>query len=162
MRAAMTGMCCAVAVAAVVACQPAAPQFTDADAAIVRGMFDSTVADLNAGRFDSWAARFSDNTLFQPPNEKTVNGRTGILTWIKALPPIEQLSFSDVQVAGEGNLAYGSSAYVLKLKDIAADTGKQLAVFRRGANGTWEVVAANFNSDLPLPVPASPAAAKKG
>ncbi len=158
---ATTVMCGAVAVAAVLACQPAAPQFSAADEATVRGMFDSTVADLNAGRFDSWAARFSDNTLLQPPNEKTVNGRSAALAWIKALPPIENVSFSNVQVSGEGNTAYGTSAYVLKLKDIPADTGKQLAVFRRGANGTWQVVAVNFNSDVPLPMPAAPAGAKK-
>ncbi len=157
----VTVMCGAVAVAAALACQPAAPQFTAADETTVRGMFDSTVAHLNAGRFDSWAAQFSDNTLFQPPNEKTVNGRSAIAAWIKALPPIESVSFSNVQVSGEGNTAYGSSAYVLKLKDMPADTGKQLAVFRRGANGTWQVVAVNFNSDVPLPTPAAPAGAKK-
>ncbi len=161
MRAAMTGIWCAVAVAAAVACQPATPLFTAADEATVRGVFDSTVADINAGKFDSWASRFSESALLQPPNAKVVNGRAAILAWIKTFPPIENVSFSDVQAAGEGSMAYGSSAYVLKLKDIPADTGKQLVVFRRGSNGTWEVVAANFNSDVPLPMPPAPAGTKK-
>ena len=63
------------------------------------------------------------------------------------------LSFADVQVSGEGNMAYGSSSYVLKLKDLPADTGKQLVVFRRGADGKWKVAAASYSSDLPIPTP---------
>jgi hypothetical protein len=60
-------------------------------------------------------------------------------------------TFSNVQVWGEGNLAYGTSSYTLTLQGAPPDNGKQLAVFRRGANGEWQVVAVSFNSDLPLP-----------
>jgi ketosteroid isomerase-like protein len=56
---------------------------------------------------------------------------------------------SDVRVWGEGNLAYGTSAMAMKLKDAPADTAKQLVVFRRSSAGRWEVAAASFNSDLP-------------
>jgi ketosteroid isomerase-like protein len=51
----------------------------------------------------------------------------------------------------EGNIAYGTSRYTLELEDLPTDTGKQLAVFRRGADGRWSVVACSFSSDLAAP-----------
>ena len=66
----------------------------------------------------------------------------------------------DVQVSGEGNLAYGTSAVGMKVKGARADTAKQLVVFRRSLAGRWEIVAVSVNSDLP-PAPAPPVAAPK-
>jgi hypothetical protein len=88
-----------------------------------------------------------------------VRGRAALLEWGKAFPPIESLSFSDIQVTGEGNMAYGSSSYALKLKGMPLDHGKQLGVFRRTPGGVWEIQAVSFNSDLP-PVAAAAGAAK--
>lgn len=70
------------------------------------------------------------------------------------------MAFSSVSVSGEGNPAYGTSAYALKLKDVPMDTGKQLVVFRRSADGTWGVQAASFSSDRApaAPAPAAPPA----
>jgi ketosteroid isomerase-like protein len=138
-----------------------AAQFTAADDAEVRALFDSTVKRINAGNWTSWAGEFADSAVFQPSNAKAVHGRAAILAFGQAFPPIEKLSMWDVHVSGEGNLAYGTSAFGLKIKGAPADTLKQLVVFRRSPAGRWEAVAVSFNSDLP-PAPASrPAAAKK-
>jgi ketosteroid isomerase-like protein len=120
-------------------------------------MFDSTVSYFRAKNFTGWAALYSDDGLIMPPNAGTVRGRAALTAWANAFPPIEQVSFSNVQVAGEGNMAYGTSGFVLKLHGLPADSGKQLVIFRRTAAGRWEAVAGAFNSDLPLPTaPAQP------
>jgi len=138
------------------ACQKP-PQFTAADEAEVRAMFDSTAAWIKARNFDRWADQFEPTARFQPANAKTATDRAGLLAWGNGAPPAEILSFSDVQVSGEGNMAYGSSSYVLKLKDLPVDTGKQLVVFRRGVDGKWKVAAGSYSSDLPIPTPPSSA-----
>jgi ketosteroid isomerase-like protein len=138
-------------------CQQPAPRFSEQDRATVAGMFDSTVSYFRAKNFTGWAALYSDDGLIMPPNAGTVRGRAALIAWANAFPPVEQLSFANALVAGEGNMAYGTSGYVLKLQGLPADSGKQLVIFRRTAAGRWEAVAGAFNSDLPLPTaPAQP------
>ena len=145
------------------ACQSrssASAEFTAADEAEVRALFDSTAARINAGNWISWAGEFTDSAVFQPSNAKALHGRPAILAYGQGFPPIEQISMWDVQVRGEGNLAYGTSAAGMKVKGARADTLKQLVVFRRSPAGRWEVVAVSVNSDLP-PAPAPRGAAPK-
>jgi len=148
---------------AIMACQSPSSQsaqFTAADEAEVRALFDSTVKRVSAGDWTSWAGEFTDSAVFQPSNAKALHGRPAILAYGQAFPPVEQFSMWDVQVQGEGNLAYGTSAAGMKVKGAPADTLKQLVVFRRSPAGRWEVVAVSVNSDLP-PAPAPPVAAPK-
>lgn len=151
----------AAATLAFAACQsrpsPSA-QFTAADEAEVRALFDSTVKRVNAGDWTNWAGEFTDSAVFHPSNAKARLGRPAILAFGQAFPPIEKFSMWDVHVSGEGNLAYGTSAVEIKIKGAPTDTAKQLVVFRRSPAGRWEVAAVSINSDLP-PAPASPAAA---
>lgn len=142
------------------ACQSPSAQFTAADEAEVRALFDSTVKRVSAGDWTSWAGGFADSAVFQPSNAKALHGRPAILAYGQGFPPIEQFSMADVHVWGEGNLAYGTSAIAIKVKDAPADTSKQLVVFRRAPAGPWEVAAVSVNSDLP-PAAAPPVAAPK-
>jgi ketosteroid isomerase-like protein len=144
----------------VVACQPSAsgpPAFSAADAAAVRATFDSTSVRMRTGNYDSWANEFTEEAVFQPAHAKAVAGHAGLVGWAKALPPIQTLDFTNVKVAGDGNIAYGTSDYTLTAKGAPADTGKQLVVFRRQADGKWMVASAAFNSDLPMPMLSGPA-----
>ncbi len=140
-------------------CSPAArprrPSSRLQDDATLRALFDSVAAEVSSARWESWAGHYAPGAYLQPPNAPTVRGRDAILAWGKAFPKVESLTFRDVQVAGEGNIAYGSSSYALKLQDAPPDTGKQLVVFRRARGAAWEVHAVSFSSDLP---PAAPPA----
>jgi len=151
----------AVAVGALAGCQPSAPQFTAADQASVRGLFDSTVTYVNAKNWSGWAGLFSDSAIFQPPNARAVRGRTAIQSYGQGFPALEQFAMGDVHVWGEGNLAYGTSTLIFKIKDAPVDSSKQLIVSRRSAAGRWEVAAVSFNSDLPPAPPPAPAAPPK-
>ena len=101
-----------------------AEQFTQQDKAAVRAMFDDCTRYVNAGDWKSWAAMYSEDGFLQPPNGPTVRGRSQLQAWGEAFPPVERLTFSDVQTWGEGGIAYGTSAYTLKMKDGSADSGK--------------------------------------
>jgi ketosteroid isomerase-like protein len=120
------------------------------DVATLEQMFDTVVRLIRAGDWASWAALYAEDAVLHPPNGPAVRGRAALQQWGEAFPPLEAIDFSNVQVSGEGSLAYGTSGYALTIKGQPPDTGKQLGVFRRGTGG-WEVVAVSFNSDLPLP-----------
>ena len=126
-------------------------QFTEQDQAAVRGLFDACTRYVNAGDWAGWAGIYAEDGFLQPPNGPTVRGRKALQAWGEAFPALERLAFFDVEAWGDGNLAYGTSGYTLELKDLPADTGKQLAVFRRGADGRWNVVAGSYSSDLAAP-----------
>jgi ketosteroid isomerase-like protein len=128
-----------------------AERFTQQDQSAVRALFDACIGYVNAGNWKGWAEIYSEDGFLQPPNGPTVRGRAQLQAWGEAFRPIERLTFTHVQTWGEGNVAYGTSGYTLKLKDGSTDTGKQLVVLRRGAGGRWHVVAGSFNSDLPAP-----------
>ena len=134
---------------AAVGCQPRAAQFTAQDETALRSMFDSSLAHIRAGDWGAWAGMYTEDGLIQPPNGPSVRGRAQLQAWGQAFPPIESLTWADIEVHGDGNMAYGTSTYVLMLKDLPPDSGKQLAVFRRGPGGKWEVAVASYSSDLP-------------
>lgn len=161
MRASITMVFFAATIVTLGGCQARPAEFTTEDESTVRAMFDSTVANIRAGDWTTWSQQFTDNAVLQPPNAKPVSGRAAILAWGKSFPAVEEINFSNVQVTGDGNMAYGTSAYVLKLKGAPADSGKQLVVFRRSAGGSWEIPAVSFSSDLAVPAPAPRAASPK-
>ena len=140
--------------ALVAGCRPRVPELTDQDLAELHGLFDSTLARLRAGNLEAWSQAFSFEAVFYAPNTPPLIGRPAILAWGQRLPPVESIGFSDVQIDGAGRLAFGTSAYHLKLKDLPVDSGKQLVVFLRDPDA-WRVIAGSFNSDLPLPQPAA-------
>jgi ketosteroid isomerase-like protein len=124
-------------------------EFTAQDEAAIRRMFDVSPGYIKAGDFASWAALYADDGVLQPPNAPRIKGRSNLQAWGEAFPQVLDLAFFDVQIRGEGHLAYGTSGYRLEVKDAAPETGKQLVVFRRATDGSWKIVAASFNSDLP-------------
>ena len=126
-------------------------QFTQQDQDAVRGRFDTALGYVNAGDWAGWSEMFSEDGILQPPNAPTVRGRAQLQAWGETFPAIKRLAFSDVETWGEGNIAYGTSRYTLELEDMPTDTGKQLVVYRRGADGRWSVVACSFSSDLAAP-----------
>ena len=150
----------AVAALLLTSCQ-SAPAFTPQDEAAIKAMFDSTPGYFVKGTFEPWADQFAANGTLHPDNAAAATGRAAMLAWAKAFPPLEQASFSNVKIVGEGDMAWGTSNYLIKIKGGPEDKGKQLVVLHR-TGAKWEIVAVSFNSDLPLPAPApAKAGAKK-
>jgi ketosteroid isomerase-like protein len=135
----------------VLACEAAPRQFTAADEKVVRDMADITVASFKSANFGPWLDLWTDDAILQPPNAPAVAGREGRAAWSKAFPSLEDLRFDNVRVTGDGNLAYGTTTYMLKPRGMPADSGKQLFIARRQDDGKWKLVAGSFNSDLPAP-----------
>ena len=115
----------------------------------------SALGAITSADSATWSAGVSEDAILQPPNAPTVSGRAALEAWGRAFPPIESLTWPDVQVHGEGNLAYATTDYELQFKGLPPNRGKQLAVYRRTTDGTWQVLAASFSSDLAVPPPAA-------
>jgi ketosteroid isomerase-like protein len=137
--------------AAVDATAQAPADLAEADRTAVKQVVDDVARTLLSANFAAWAGLFSEDAVIYSPNIPMLKGRAVIQKWGEAFPPITELTFSNVEVWGQGNLAYATSGYTFATKGSPVDTGKQLWVFRRGPGARWEVVAASYNSDLPVP-----------
>lgn len=138
-------------------CQTTAPEFTAEDEATITGMFDTGLANFMAGDWAAWAADFTADGILQPSNGPALTGHAALIAWGEALPSIEAMSWPNVKVWGEGNMAYATSDYVMNVEGMPEDRGKHLVVLRRGVDGDWKIAAVCSNSDLPLPMPDMPA-----
>jgi len=131
------------------ACGSSTLSFEARDEAAVRGLFDSTVTDVRAANWDSWAARYAEDAFLHLPGGPALVGRAAIKAWAASIPESpEEYSFSDVQVSVEGPLAYGASAIHLTMGGMAY-TQKQLVVFKRDTNGHWWIQAVSVTSNEP-------------
>jgi len=142
-----------VAVSAI-GCAQGPRALTEDEVAAIREVFDAVPRYINAGDYASFANEtFTERALFMPPNAPAVTGRAGIQAWVEE-NPVSNLSFSDTEIRGSGDLAWGHGAYTFEAEGLPEpEVGKQLVVLvRQGeGEGRWWVVAVSFNSDLPLP-----------
>lgn len=134
----------------VAGCQSRPADLTEQDRARIEQIIDGVAITLRAGDYAMWAGHFSEDAVIYSPNAPAVKGRTVIQRWGESFPPVEDLTFFDVQVWGQGDYAYGTSGYSFTVEGAPPDTGKQLWAFRRSGGAGWEVVAASYNSDLPV------------
>lgn len=122
------------------------------DVAAVEGLFHTTLRLARDGHFGRAAVMWAEDSVLHPPNGPAVRGRPAIQQWHDNFPQLEAVDLSDIRVSGEGNLAYVTCTYTIKVKDQPPDMGKELLVLRRGSTG-WQLAAGSFNSDLPASNP---------
>jgi len=155
MKARRSNALLALGLLSLLGCQPRVAQFTPQDETVIREGISSALKAFTSGDWAAWAGIFSEDAILQPPNAPTVSGHAALEAWGRAFPPIERLTWPNVQVHGDGNLAYATTDYELQLKGLPPDRGKQLAVYKRETGGKWQAIAVSFSSDLPVATPAA-------
>jgi len=135
---------------------------SEADRTALQALFDSAVTSVRAHNWDAWAAPFTEDVMFMPPNHPMLHGRAATRAWIDSFPAISEFNFTNVTFDGAGDLAWGTSGVPMTLSvggQSVKDVSKQLVVFKKQADGHWKVAAVAVNSDLPpmAPPPVVPA-----
>jgi len=151
----------------VVGCAPAggpAP-LSDADKSALRANDEKFVQGVLAKNWTAIAALYTANASFMPPKGPEVTGPANIQAWMEAFPPVTAFTLEPLEIDGVEDLAYVRGRYTMSLAPAGVatpieDRGKYLAIERKQADGSWLITADIFNSDVPLPEPAAPAARK--
>ena len=113
---------------------------------------------------DGTLANYAEDAAWLPPNAEMVTGKRSIRAgWAQF---IDNPGFNvdwqvdKVEVARSGDLAYVLDSYQLALVNAQGKTtddhGKDLAVWKKQADGSWKITAESFSSDMPA-VSAAPA-----
>ncbi len=134
-------------------CAPTATELSEEDLAAIRLRFDEVARHVSAEDNAAWANDFTEDAVFMIANTPAVRGRAAIQEWGETGLNVTSLTFSDIQIHGSGDLAWATSAYSMTVEGVPEpDTGKQLVLFQRQADGSWLTLAASVSSDLPPPV----------
>jgi ketosteroid isomerase-like protein len=139
---------------AVAACQTGAAPLSDEDIATLRAGSDTWGELVVAGNWSALVETYTEDAIFLPPNEATVQGRANIQAWMEAFPPISEARLTIQEIDGYGDLAYirGTYAMTLSIEGVEMlDTGKYIEIHRKQADGSWPMTVDIFNSDLPVP-----------
>ncbi len=137
------------------ACRPQTAALSSADQRAVRATMDSVAQRFRRADYRGAAALFATNARLMPPNQPIVMGREDILKWMSTLPPISSFELTVEELDGQGDLAYVRARYMITFtpsgaKSLVLETGKELDLLRRQPDGSWPIVATNWNSDKPL------------
>jgi ketosteroid isomerase-like protein len=154
-----TGM--AICLGFSVGCQrPAA--LSEADRTAIRQADANDMKLMNAKDWKGDAALLSEDAIEMPPNQAAVQGKADIQAWEEAFPPFSNFREQSLEIEGQGDLAYDRGTYSMTLTPAGAapieDRGKYLTIWRKQADGSWKVLRAMYNSDVPLQAPEKPRA----
>jgi uncharacterized protein (TIGR02246 family) len=141
------------------ACQAPAPEvgpLSEEDVAAIKASADVFVEAVLAGDWAAFAALYTEDAVFMPPNGPVVEGRVAIQAFLEPFPSITQYEATIVQIDGRGNLAFVRATYsetyiVEGTPEPIHDTGKFVEIWRKQPDGKWLIAVEIWNSDLPLP-----------
>lgn len=94
---------------------------------------------------------YTPDAVILPPNGKAVKGHDDIASFLGSFPPVV-IQFSELEMAGSGDMAFVHGAYKLTPRDSTgiSDEGKFIEIWQRQRDGSWKTTHDIFNSDLPL------------
>ena len=139
------------------ACGPPDDEFvplSDDDLGAITELFEETMGEvLLAGDNEAFAELFTVNGVQMPPNQPAVKGRPEILAWHEAADAVTQYVQEVVEVDGHDELAFVRGVFEITAAGADgefSDRGKNVIVMEKVVEGSWKIVAAIWNSDLPL------------
>jgi len=141
----------------IAACGPSAPApsgLSQQDQAALRALIAKLPQIVRARDWDALTAEYTEDGWKMPPNQPLVQGRAAIRQEFEELPPIPSFDFRIIDLDGRADLAVLRGAYHITYAPPGAaraisDSGKEVVVLRKQADGSWLRVGDIWNSDLP-------------
>lgn len=143
-------------------CEKAPVDTRPQDERAIREADAAALQAVQKGDVDRAVANYAADASWLPPNAPAVTGKDAIRGgWsrLMASPGFAiDWQIDKVEVARAGDLAYVLYTYQLTTQGpdskIATDRGKDMAVWKKQADGIWKIVADSFSSDFPVAAPA--------
>ena len=138
------------------ACTPSPPGAQSGnDPAVVQSVGQAYLAALRGNNIDSMQMHWTDSVLVLPPGEPILRGRAAVRAWAEAFFQrfrVVEGQFTESHVTISGNLAIERVAFSLTFRPVAGgapvtDVGKGVHVYRRQADGAWNLTMDIWNSD---------------
>lgn len=164
---------CAATLATILAgaCKSPEPApLSEADRDAMRRTVEPMLAMLTS-RTPDWqrfVSIYAEDAVVMPGGTRPFVGHDSILVLLHNLPVFAEYKQTSDRLEGSGNLAFQIWTYIARIEPpnapVVVDTGKDVFVWRKGADGNWKVVIEIWNSIMPPPTAApapAPATARK-
>ena len=150
------------------ACAPAAapPVDTAAEEAALKAVTAAWLEAYNAGDVEKIVAMYAEDGVLMPPHAPVATGHAGIRAYLTADTAGAKAAgvklVPGAATAGvAGDTGWESGSYTITdASGATVDSGSYLSVSRK-SNGKWLYVRDTYNSDRPLPAPATAASQTK-
>jgi uncharacterized protein (TIGR02246 family) len=164
-----------IALIAVAACSPASgagkpdSAATAADLQAIGKIRDAYATAFKAGDAAAVTGLYTTDGFTQTNNQPTGMGQAGIAATLKSFWDqfnVASFTLTPVKTEASGNLGYDIGTYTLTMTpkpkgDTIKTDGRYVVILRKGADGTWKVIADMDNTTtMPPAPPASPTKAK--
>ena len=130
------------------------------DLAAIRAQDAAFQDAVRAMDFAAAAEILAEDVVVLPPNHGSIVGRTAWTEWVATwgIAEVSQydIGIEDLHVSGDFAYLRGTFFEVLSLEGMTepyVDEGKGLKIWKKNADGSWQIAVEIFNSDLPLPAP---------
>lgn len=148
----------ALAILAVVACQPAAGPISETDRAAIGQVRESYRQAVLATDPAAIASVYTADGVEMPPNMPLVQGRDAIQRRNEPLAQVTEFQITPMETTGHGDVAFDRGSYTFTgrvegMPEAIADTGKYLVIARKQPDGSWLIARAIWNSDLAAAMP---------
>lgn len=130
------------------ACATPPSGLTVQDSTALKGMLETSQQSFVSRDFAAWSANFAEDGWFMPPASPPIVGREAIASWVAGTPDMSSATFANVQIAGNGGVAYGTSDVSIQFVGLPLSEGKQLIVWTRQGDGTWKIARWSFNASI--------------
>lgn len=129
---------------------------SEADAAAIESMVFDFLEAWNAGDVASLADTYAEDAIQMPPDGPAVEGRAAIIQNMEdylAVGPATQTATMD-EVSVHGDIAYARGTWNVVQTPTASGAeedrnGKWMEIYRRKADGSWEVWRWIWNQEQP-------------
>jgi ketosteroid isomerase-like protein len=144
----------------ITSCAPSATADNRAsDSSALRACDEQWSATAARNDLAGTVAFYADDAVLLPPNAPIAADQKSIRdSWAALLGPNTAVSWkaSKVEVSKSSDMGYVYGTYNLSIKDPNGgppvnDTGKQVEIWRKQADGRWKCIVDTYNSDLPVP-----------
>lgn len=130
-------------------------ELTAEDRAAIEATSRAFIGAAHAADWKALAGTYTKDAVLMPPHHPAVVGRDDIRAWFASFPPLVEIDLRNVEVRGQGELAYVRGTYTMKIAlgggSPIEDRGKFIEIREKQPDGSWPLSRDIFNSDLPAP-----------
>lgn len=144
---------------AVTGCRPGQDKLSDNDIEAIKEVVETYQRTGLAGDYDAWSKLIAEDAIFCAPNQKPIEGREAIVSWVRTFPKLTAFKETVTEISGYRDIAYvyGKYSFTAQLEDGSSfsDEGSHIDIMRKQPDGAWLYSRHIFRSDLPMPVATS-------
>ena len=126
---------------------------SDKDASAIKWLTDEWVRLSLQQEWDKWKEMLADDVIFLPPDQRIVEGKNAVRTWMDDFPTMMKFTSAVAQVEGRDDFAWARGVFTMTVEPDSGGSlsmkGKWTSHYRKQPDGSWVYCSLIWNLDEP-------------